>query len=234
MVREQRAVLCADDPWLRPVTFAAAAPGPGVAEPERRQHVQCRGVRTVIRHDKTYQRVVRGILGVFREHVEVAVVVKHARVGQFKLRIVPAAAPVLLDEPLIGKLGLRIFVERLAVRVRRRRVEVEITFLDVLAVVALRVGQAKQALLQNRIATIPQRQCEAEAAFAIAQAEQTILAPAVGAAAGVVVREILPARPVRRVILAHGAPLPFGEIRPPALPVFSARAIFREPNGFGG
>ena len=188
----------------------------------------------MIRHGKTNQRVVRGILGVFREHVEVAVVVKHARVGQFKLRIVPAPAPVLLDEPLIGKLGLRIFVERLAVRVRRRRVEVEITFLDVLAVVALRVGQAKQALLQNRIAPIPQRQREAETAFTIAQAEQTVLAPAVGAAAGVVVREIFPAGPLRRVILAHGAPLPLGEVRAPALPVFSPRSVLRYAKGFGG
>src|SRR5438445_6483856 len=97
MVGEQRAVLCANDPWLRPVTFAAAAPGPGVAEPERRQRVQRRGVRTVIGHGETNQRVVRGILGVFREHVEVAVAIKHSRVSQFRLRTVPATALVLLD-----------------------------------------------------------------------------------------------------------------------------------------
>src|SRR5436190_16137648 len=104
MVREQHSVLCANNPWLRPVTFAAAAPGPGVAEPKRRQRVQRRGVRTVIRHGKTNQRVVRGILGVFREHVEVSVVVKYARVSQFKLRLVAATSLVYPDEPLIGKL----------------------------------------------------------------------------------------------------------------------------------
>jgi len=38
----------------------------------------------------------------------------------------------------------------------RRRVEVEVLLLDVLAVIALAVGQAIQALLQNRITLVPE------------------------------------------------------------------------------
>ena len=59
-------------------------------------------------------------------------------------------------------------------------------------------------------------------------AEQAVLAPAVGAAARVVVREVVPAVAVGRVVLAHRAPLPLGEVRPPALPV-AARCVLLEP-----
>jgi len=37
----------------------------------------------------------------------------------------------------------------------RRAVEVEIVFLDVLAVIALAVGQAEQALLENGVVAVP-------------------------------------------------------------------------------
>src|SRR5262249_23692618 len=46
-----------------------------------------------------------------------------------------------------------------------------------------------------------------------------VFAPAVGAAAGVVVREVAPAVAVGRVVLADGRPLPLGQVRPPPLPV---------------
>ena len=102
------------------------------------------------------------LLRVFDEHVEVAVVVERARVDQLEFRVVLAAAAVLFDELRVGKLALRIFVERLEIRVRRRRVEVVVALLDVLAVVAFAVGQAEQPLFQNRIASVPERQREAQ------------------------------------------------------------------------
>src|SRR2546422_1588703 len=42
----------------------------------------------------------------------------------------------------------------------------------------------------------------------------------------VIVREITPTISVRGIILTDGAPLPFGQIRPPSLPVFPARRVF--------
>jgi hypothetical protein len=44
----------------------------------------------------------------------------------------------------------------------RRAVEVEVVLLDVLAVIALAVGEAEQALLEDRILAVPQGQGEAE------------------------------------------------------------------------
>ena len=76
-------------------------------------------------------------LGVLDDDVEVAVLVEDAGVEQLELGALAAAAAVLLDQPAVGKLGLRILVEELHVGVRRRVVEVEVVLLDVLAVVAL-------------------------------------------------------------------------------------------------
>ena len=122
-------------------------------------------------------------LGVLDEDVEVAVVVEDAGVEQLELRLVLAAAAVLLDQPGVGKLALRILVEHLQVGVRRRGVEVVVELLHVLAVVALAVGQAEQALLEDRIAAVPQRQRQAQPLLVVADAGDAVLAPAIGAAA---------------------------------------------------
>ena len=81
--------------------------------------------------------VFRRRLGVLDDDVEVAVLVEDAGVEQLELGALAAAAAVLLDQPAVGKLRLRVLVEELHVRVRRRVVEVEVVLLDVLAVVAL-------------------------------------------------------------------------------------------------
>src|SRR5204863_587190 len=124
-------------------------------------------------------------------------------------------------------------VERLQVRRRRGRVEVVVQLLAVLAVVALGPRQTEQALLEDRIAAVPQREREADAALAVADPEQAVLAPAVDPAARVVVREVRPALAGRRVVLAHRAPLALGEVRPPAPPVVDAARILGEPLALG-
>jgi len=72
-------------------------------------------------------------------------------------------------------------------------------------------GEAKEPLLQDRIDTVPERQRETQDPFLVAPPEEAVLAPSVGAAAGVLVREILPGIATRAVVLSHGAPLTFGE-----------------------
>ena len=91
------------------------------------------------------------------------------------------------------------------------RVEVEVALLHVLAVVALGAGQAEEPLLEDRVAAVPEGQGEAEPALAVGDAQQAVLAPAVGAAAGVVVREVVPAR--RRRPSSPRAPCPTGARR---------------------
>jgi hypothetical protein len=75
---------------------------------------------------------------------------------------------------------------------RRRGVQVEVRLLDVLAVVPLGTGEAEQALFEDGIAPVPQRDREAEPLLAIADAEQAVLAPTIGARSSVVVRKGVP------------------------------------------
>jgi hypothetical protein len=66
----------------------------------------------------------------------------------------------------------------------------------------------------------------------IGNAEQPVLAPSVGSATGVIVREVVPATTISRVVFAHGRPLPFGEIRSPAFPVLSSITILGKTDVF--
>ena len=97
-----------------------------------------------------------------------------------------------------GNSRLRVVVAPAHPRVRRRRVEVPPVLLGVLAVVALGAGQAEDPLLEDRVAAVPEREREAERLPVVADAGEAVLAPAVGARAGVVVREVAPTRRRRR------------------------------------
>ena len=124
---------------------------------------------------------------------------------------------------------LRVLVQVLHVRVRRRAVEVEVVLLDVLAVVALAVGQPEGTLLEDRVLAVPQRQREAQHLVVVADAGQAVLAPAVGARPRLVVGEVVPGVAVVAVVLAHRAPLPLAQVGSPLLPGNAARLRLVEP-----
>jgi hypothetical protein len=232
-VRDEHAITVRDDHAARPVTLAGAPPRPRVAEPQLRQHVQHRAVGPAIVHRELDQDVVMVGLRVGRVDVEVALRFEHARVGELELRMLAGALLVLGDEAFVWERGLRILVERLQPRGGRQRIEVEVLFLDVLAVIALGAAETEQAFLQERVLAVPQRPRETQPALAVRDAEQPVLAPAVGAAARVVVRQVVPAVAVGRVVLAHGPPLALRQIRTEPLPVALARGALAQPFAFG-
>src|SRR5687767_1000498 len=88
--------------------------------------------------------------------------------------------------------------------------------------------EAEQPLLQERVLSIPQREREAEPAFAIRDPEKPILAPAIRPAPRLIVRKIFPRGAELRIILAHRRPLSFAQVRPPALPVLLPARVFRQ------
>jgi hypothetical protein len=104
---------------------------------------------------------------VLGEHVEIPVVIEDAGVVQLELPLLPGAVGVLPPQLLVGELDLGVLVERLAISVSGRGVEVVIQLLDVLAVVALRVGQAEEPLLEDGILAVPQRDGEAKTALPV-------------------------------------------------------------------
>src|SRR6202012_4014608 len=83
------------------------------------------------------------------------------------------------------------------------------------------------------VAPIPQRNAEAPPQMIVTPAGNAVLAPAIGAAAGVIVRETLPCSPVRAIVLADRAPLALAQIRPPATPGFAGFSR-EKPAAFSG
>src|SRR2546425_9526596 len=117
---------------------------------------------------------------------------------------------------------------------RRGGVEVVIQLLCIFAVISFAVRESENALLENRVFAVPQRERETEALLVVANPGDAVLAPAIRAAAGVVVREIFPGVTVRRVILAHRAPLAFGKVWAETTPRFSVGIGGGESAGFSG
>jgi hypothetical protein len=62
----------------------------------------------------------------------------------------------------------------------------------------------------------------------IRDAGQSVLIPAIGTGASLVVRKRFPGSPVRAVVFADGSPGPFAEIWAPAFPMFLPAGVFIE------
>ena len=194
-------------------------PAPRVAVPRGRQHVDRLGVRPGIGHTDRHQQVVRVALRVVDLDDPVAVVVEDAGVEQLVLGIELAATAVLRLELGVRERPLRVVVAPPVPRVARERVEIPPVLLGVLAVVALVAGEAVDALLEDRVAPVPERERQAQALLDVREPGEAVLAPAVGPRAGVVVRQVLPRRAVLAVVLPHRPPLPLREVRAPVVPV---------------
>src|SRR6516165_5247829 len=104
---------------------------------------------------------------------------------------------------------------------RRRAIEIVVELLDVLTVIAFAVGEPEQALLEDRVAPVPQCHRETQPLLVVREPRDAILTPAVSTAARLIVREVVPRVAVGAVILTHRSPLAFGEIRAPGLPAFA-------------
>ena len=135
----------------------ACSPRPLVTKPKLGQHVQRGRLATAIDGGDAHQNVLDVAFGVLDRDVEVLVVGEDARIDQFVLARVAAAARIFLAQVAIREGALRIPVEALEVCVRRKRVEVPPVFFDVLAVIALMAPEAVQAFLDDLVVFVPKR-----------------------------------------------------------------------------
>src|ERR1700692_4821639 len=103
---------------------------------------------------------------------------------------------------------------------RRRGIEVVIIILDVLTVIAFGPSEAEQALLQDRIAAIPEGESKTKPLVIVTDTGDAILGPAIGARASMIMREVIPSGPIRAVIFTRISPGTFGEVGSPTSPVF--------------
>ena len=149
-------------------------PRPGVAEPERREDVQRRGVGPAVRRLDQDADVVRRAFRVRELDIEVARLLEHPGVDQLELVELTAAPSISLDQRGVGELTLGVLVQPPHERVSRRRVECPPVLLGILAVVALGVRQAVEALLQDRVVRVPEREREAEVLPVVADPAEAV------------------------------------------------------------
>src|SRR5215469_7859901 len=109
---------------------------------------------------------------------------------------------------------------------RRSAIQIVVVFFDILAVIALAVGQSEETLLDYRVLAIPQSQTEAEELLLIADAGKTLLTPMVGAGSGLVMTEVVPGISILAVILTDRAPLPLAQVGSPLSPGSFGRTSF--------
>ena len=193
-------------------------PAPGVAEPDLGQHMNRRLLGAAIGDGHPQQDVVGVRLGIFDVDIEIAVGVEDAGIDDLEFGLPPVAPRVLLHQQVVGKRRLRIFVEHAGVAVGRHRVEIVVELLDVLAVIALAVAQPEHALLQDRVLAVPQRDGQAQLLLGVAKPADPVLAPAIGAAARVIMGEVVPGVALGAVVFAHRAPLALAHIGAPFAP----------------
>ena len=199
--------------------LGADVPRPRVAEPHRGQDVQGVGVRTGVGDPHRHQQIGRVGLDVVDLADPVAIVVEHARVEQLVLRVELAPPAVLGQQVGVREGPLRIVVTPTVPGVTGDGVEVPPVLLDVLAMVALGAGEAEHALFEDRVATVPQRQTEAQALLDVGEPGHAVLTPPVGARAGMIVGEVRPRIAVLAVVLTDRAPLALADVRTPQVPV---------------
>ena len=206
---------------------------PGVTKPEVRHQVQRRRLGTPVDGADADQDVLGIDLGKLDDDVEVAILIEDPGVEQLELEILARAPPVLAEQLLVGVRPLRILVEHLRVRMGGRAVEIEVVLLDVLAVIALAVGEPEHSLLEDRVLAVPQREREAEQHVVVAEPGDAVLAAVVSARARLIVGEVVPGFDRAVGVLANAAPLPFAEVRAPFSPGHTV-ARFLEPFFFPG
>jgi hypothetical protein len=110
---------------------------------------------------------------------------------------------------------LGILVEVLHVRVRRSGVQIEVVFLHIFAVIALAIIQSEKPLLDNRVGSVPEGQCETKNLPVVGDAGKAVFAPAVGSGSGLVMAEVVPGISVVAVVFTDSAPLAFAQVGPP-------------------
>src|SRR5262249_27763062 len=97
----------------------------------------------------------------------------------------------------------------------------------------LAVRQAEEALLDDRVPAVPEREREAEQLVVVRDAGEAVLSPPVRPRSRLIVAEMIPGVARVAVVLANGSPLAFAEIRSPLAPPTPCVACFGQALGLG-
>src|SRR5690348_13056494 len=90
----------------------ATTPTPSVTKPKLWRHGERGALRSAVYNRDADQNVVNIVSRILREHVEIAVVVKSAGIGELKLWRLLSAFLILIGQPLVRIFKLRVLIER--------------------------------------------------------------------------------------------------------------------------
>ena len=161
--------------------------------------------------------IVGGVLGVTDMNVP-PTLFEDVGVDQFVLAIGIGQLHVLRPELMVGKFHSRVGICGVPPRVAWQRIEVPPLFLGVFRVVAFVSVEPEEPLFEVVVATVPERHREAPDLVSVREAEHAVFVPPIGPRPGVVIGEIAPGVARCAVVLAHGPPRPFGNVRTPIGP----------------
>jgi hypothetical protein len=112
---------------------------------------------------------------------------------------------LILANEIFVRIGLlRIFVQKLHVRVSRRRIQVIVQFLDIFSMIPFRARDAKKPFFKHPILLVPKGKRKAETLMVVADARDAVFSPPVGPRASVLMGEMCPSIAVTRVVFPDG------------------------------
>ena len=155
---------------------------------------------------------------VFDEDVKIAIFSEDAGIQQLVFWLLFSSRAVGLNKLSVGEFPLRILVEHFQVSMSGGGVQIVIELFAIFAVVAFAVGQSEQTFLEDGVACVPEGQRKAESLVMIGKSGDAILAPPVGATAGMIMGQITPRVAVCAVIFTYRPPLPLAKIGSPLSP----------------
>src|SRR5512140_711715 len=198
---------------------------PIVAEPECGKQMKFGRFGAAVYGGNLHEDILGTRLGIFHKNVKVSVLRENAGIKEFILHVLPRSMPVRLYKIRIWKCRLRIFIEVLHVGMGSSRVEIKVVLLHIFPVVPFAIGQAKEALFEDRVFAVPESQGKAKMLSVIGNPCQPILSPSICPGSRLVMREVIPGIAVFTIVLAYGSPLPLGEIWPPLPPWCSRTCV---------
>lgn len=86
---------------------------------------------------------------------------------------------------------------------RGRIISIPVELLDILTMVALRISNAKETLLEDRVFAIPQRQRECQTTVRVRDACNAVFTPAISPRPGRIVGEVGPSVAIARVVFTY-------------------------------
>src|SRR5450432_3825949 len=147
------------------------------------------------------------------------ILIKYARVNEFKFRISFAPPFVFVNKPLIRVILLRIFIQHFHIGVGGCAVEIIVIFLNIFSMVALVSGKPEISFLQYWILFIPERQGETQNLVFITDTSDSLFPPTVRFTPGHIMTYKFPGGSIFTVVFSHGSPLAICYIGSPFFPL---------------